>query len=70
MGITADKLLSLGLIDRIVEEPLGGAHRDLPKMLETLRGVIGEELANLQKQAIAPLLAQRYERLMAIGRPS
>lgn len=59
MGITSSRLLELGLIDRIVEEPLGGAHRGPDTMAETMRKVLVEELSTLTKLPIATLQKQR-----------
>jgi acetyl-CoA carboxylase carboxyl transferase subunit alpha len=67
MGITADKLLKQGLIDGIIPEPLGGAHRDVDKMAMTLKYYLMEKLAGLKKLSLAQLLDKRYERLMKIG---
>jgi acetyl-CoA carboxylase carboxyl transferase subunit alpha len=67
MGITADKLLKQGLIDGIIPEPLGGAHRDVDKMAMTLKYYLMEKLAELKKISLAQLLDKRYERLMKIG---
>lgn len=67
MGITAERLLKLGLIDGIIPEPLGGAHRDVDKMAMTLKYYLMEKLAGLKKLSLAQLLDKRYERLMKIG---
>lgn len=67
MGITADRLLKLGLIDGIIPEPLGGAHRDVDKMAMTLKYYLMEKLAGLKKLSMAQLLDKRYERLMKVG---
>lgn len=67
MGITADRLLKLGLIDGIVPEPLGGAHRDVDKMASTLKYYLIEKLTALKKLSLAQLLDKRYERLMQVG---
>lgn len=67
MGITADKLHKLKLIDVIVEEPLGGAHRDIPMMTKRLKSVLLAHLTDLQGMSIEQLMAKRYERLMAVG---
>ena len=67
MGITADSLSRLGLIDEIVPEPLGGAHRNAEAMANTLKSVL---IANLDKLTAIPLdnlLTRRYQRLMQIG---
>jgi acetyl-CoA carboxylase carboxyl transferase subunit alpha len=68
MGITAQRLKTLGLIDRIVSEPLGGAHRDHPAMAQTLKKALQDALKNLSGMSTAELLAARYERLMSYGR--
>ncbi len=68
LGITAERLLSLGLVDKIVPEPLGGAHRDWESMCGNLRRVLADNLAEVRKQPLDALLNMRYERLMAHGR--
>lgn len=68
MGITAVRLKELGLIDDIIPEPLGGAHRDLPKMAASLKKALKKNLADLQSVSIPKLLDKRYERLMSIGK--
>ncbi|MCD6055092.1 MAG: acetyl-CoA carboxylase carboxyltransferase subunit alpha [Gammaproteobacteria bacterium] len=68
MCITADKLKQFGLIDNIIEEPVGGAHRDPKVMGERLKAVLVKELVNLEAMSIDQLLERRYERLMALGR--
>lgn len=68
LGITAERLLSLGLVDKIVPEPLGGAHRDWESMSGNLRRVLADNLAEVRKQPLDALLNMRYERLMAHGR--
>lgn len=68
LGITAERLLSLELVDKVVPEPLGGAHRDWETMFGNLRRALGESLAELGKQPLDSLLNKRYERLMAYGR--
>ena len=68
MGITAQRLKSLGLIDRIVSEPLGGAHRDHVAMAYSLKKALKENLKQLSGLSVEELLARRYQRLMAYGR--
>jgi len=68
MGITAERLLKLGLIDRVVPEPLGGAHRDPSAMAETLKAALVEELDELQARDADTLCTSRYERLMQYGK--
>jgi acetyl-CoA carboxylase carboxyl transferase subunit alpha len=67
MGITAQRLKSFGLIDRIVGEPLGGAHRDHPAMAEDLKKALQESLAKLSAMPPADLLKARLDRLLAYG---
>jgi len=67
LGITAARLKAVGLVDRIVPEPMGGAHRAPDEMMQNLRKALVEELAAAEKQPINKLLDQRYERLMSYG---
>ena len=68
MGITASRLKTLGLIDRIVGEPLGGAHRDYAVTAQNLKRALQEALKSVSALSTAELLATRYERLMSYGR--
>ncbi|MBE2258809.1 MAG: acetyl-CoA carboxylase carboxyltransferase subunit alpha [Rhodobacteraceae bacterium] len=68
MGITAPRLKSLGLIDAIVSEPTGGAHRDHPAMAANLKQALQESLQKLAAVPTRDLLKGRLERLMAYGR--
>ena len=68
MGITSDRLLELGLIDRVVGEPLGGAHRDPEAMVESLEAALVEELEKLVSMDVERLKRRRYQRLMSYGR--
>lgn len=67
MGITADRLLELELIDRVVEEPLGGAHRDHQATANALREVLVEDLSQLSSMLFDDLIARRSERLRGYG---
>ncbi|MEE9287329.1 MAG: acetyl-CoA carboxylase carboxyltransferase subunit alpha [Gammaproteobacteria bacterium] len=70
MGITAKRLLKLGLIDQIIGEPLGGAHRDVDSMVETVKASLIqalERLAELNNPDPEHLLAARRARLMQYG---
>ncbi|MCM8855878.1 MAG: acetyl-CoA carboxylase carboxyl transferase subunit alpha [Candidatus Thiodiazotropha sp.] len=67
MGITSDKLKELDLIDEIVPEPLGGAHRDIEIMAKNLKHALIEGLDNITSMAIDKLLDTRYQRLMQYG---
>ncbi len=68
LGITADRLKGLGLVDVIVSEPLGGAHRDIEATMQSVRRALQTELASVQKKTTDKLLAARYERLMSYGK--
>ena len=68
MGITAARLKSLGMIDKVVNEPVGGAHRDHAAMAQSLRKAIAEALRQLGELPADELLARRQQRLMAYGR--
>jgi acetyl-CoA carboxylase carboxyl transferase subunit alpha len=68
LGITAARLKTLGLIDRIVPEPLGGAHRDPEQMLQNLRRALTEARRDLGKLSADKRLEVRYQRLMAYGK--
>jgi acetyl-CoA carboxylase carboxyl transferase subunit alpha len=68
MGITANRLKTLGLIDRIISEPLGGAHRDHAVTAKNLKQALQEALKSVSALSSAELLAARYERLMSYGR--
>ncbi|WP_421212735.1 acetyl-CoA carboxylase carboxyl transferase subunit alpha [Aeromonas sp. 600479] len=67
MGITAQRLKELKLIDNIVEEPLGGAHRDVEKMAKNLKARIKQDLDVLRPLDTEQLLEQRYQRLLGYG---
>jgi acetyl-CoA carboxylase carboxyl transferase subunit alpha len=67
LGITSKRLKELGLIDRIIEEPLGGAHRDIDAMAASIKRVLLEELRHLQTIPPQELIESRYRHLMAYG---
>jgi acetyl-CoA carboxylase carboxyl transferase subunit alpha len=67
MKITAQDQLALGVVDRIVAEPLGGAHRDPDAAIGALKGAIVEELDGCSKVGPSELLAQRRAKFLAIG---
>ena len=67
MGLTAPRLKELGLIDNIVPEPLGGAHRNYHEMARNLKQCLVEELNELDTFDKDGLLERRYERLMSYG---
>ena len=68
MGITAHRFKALGLIDRIVNEPVGGAHRDPQQMAQLLKRALGDALRQFQDVKPADLVKQRLERIMAYGK--
>jgi len=68
MGLTAQRLLELGLIDQVVKEPLGGAHRNPAAMAAQLKTALITQLDALQRLDPAGLLDSRYQRLRAYGR--
>ena len=67
MAITSSKLLAHGLIDGVIDEPLGGAHRDIDRMKENIKETLVHELAQLTSKPIDELLTERYTRLMSYG---
>jgi acetyl-CoA carboxylase carboxyl transferase subunit alpha len=69
MKVTAQDLAQLGVIDRIVPEPTGGAHRDPQAAAEALGAAIGEELDALSGKSAKQLRRLREDRFMAIGEP-
>ena len=68
LGITATRLKELGLVDTILNEPLGGAHRNPNELMETVRKSLKEHLTKLQKKSLKQLLDLRYERLLSYGK--
>jgi acetyl-CoA carboxylase carboxyl transferase subunit alpha len=68
LGITATRLKTLGLIDKIVNEPLGGAHRDHDAMMQNLKKALHDTLGALQEKSPEKLLEARFERLMGYGK--
>ena len=67
LGITADRLFKLNLIDRVIEEPLGGAHRDHAETARRVKEVVAEQLAQAQAMPLSDLLERRFGRIMAYG---
>ncbi len=68
MGITAARLKALGLIDKVVSEPVGGAHRDHPAVAQTLKRALAEALRQVDALAPTDLVSRRIEKLMGYGR--
>lgn len=69
MGVTSSVLEELGIVDETIPEPLGGAHRNIDAMADTLRLRLSEQLDRLGGVPIEELLDKRYERLMSYGNP-
>ena len=67
LGLTAPRLLEAGLIDQIVKEPLGGAHRDFADVSQRLKATLIGALDTLERSDIPTLLANRYARLRKYG---
>jgi acetyl-CoA carboxylase carboxyl transferase subunit alpha len=67
MGITAERLHRLKLVDEVIPEPLGGAHRDPQAMADAVKGALQRALGDLQSQPVDSLLAQRRRRLADYG---
>jgi acetyl-CoA carboxylase carboxyl transferase subunit alpha len=67
MNLTADKIVKLGLIDGIIPEPLGAAHRNYDQMAQSLKTEILRQLADVQSIPISNLVDERYKRIMAYG---
>jgi acetyl-CoA carboxylase carboxyl transferase subunit alpha len=68
MGITASRLKTLGLVDRVITEPAGGAHRDPRGMAVALKKALQDQLKQLGVLSPAELIERRFERVMAYGR--
>jgi len=68
LGITAQRLKALGLIDKIVTEPLGGAHRDHQQMADSLKKAVADSLRAFQNLDTESLIAQRHARIRALGK--
>jgi len=68
MGITATRLKTLGLVDRVVNEPLGGAHRDYRAMAQALKKALQDALRQVSDLSPAELVEQRFERVLAYGK--
>ncbi len=67
MGVTSKVLQELGIVDETIPEPLGGAHRNIDEMADTLRQRLTLQVEQLSKEPIDALLERRYQRLMSYG---
>ncbi len=68
LGLTAQRLKEIGLIDRIIEEPMGGAHRDLKEVAKTLKQTLLEAYVKLKDVPVDELLAARQEKWLGFGK--
>jgi acetyl-CoA carboxylase carboxyl transferase subunit alpha len=68
LGITATRLKALGLVDKVVPEPLGGAHRDHDAMLQNLKKALQESWRQLRDKPVAELLQSRFDKVMGYGK--
>jgi acetyl-CoA carboxylase carboxyl transferase subunit alpha len=68
LGITAPKLKALGLVDKILNEPLGGAHRDPQAMAMTLKKAIADSLKTLSEKSVDKIVQERQKKLLEFGR--
>ncbi|MGA0935176.1 MAG: acetyl-CoA carboxylase carboxyltransferase subunit alpha [Pseudohongiellaceae bacterium] len=67
MGVTSERLEELGIVDTTIEEPLGGAHRNIKLMSERIREKLIEQIQQFQNMDTSALLERRYKRLMSHG---
>src|SRR5699024_7040805 len=70
MGLTADRLHDVGIVDQAIKEPLGGAHRDYDQAAEAIRRALAGALEELDALPEAELIERRYQRLMSYGNVS
>jgi acetyl-CoA carboxylase carboxyl transferase subunit alpha len=68
LGITSSRLKALGLIDKIISEPLGGAHRDPAAMAQGLKKALTDTLRAVADKSPQELVEERFERLMGYGK--
>ncbi|MFN7094255.1 MAG: acetyl-CoA carboxylase carboxyl transferase subunit alpha, partial [Burkholderiales bacterium] len=68
LGITANRLKTLGLIDNIINEPQGGAHANQSEMMNKMKRTLRDNLKKLQDIPLPDLLTRRFDRLMSYGK--
>ena len=68
LGITAARLKTLGLVDRVIPEPLGGAHRDHAATMQSVRRALSDVLKDLQAKPVDELIESRFEKLLGFGK--
>ena len=67
LGITAERLSKLNLIDRVIEEPLGGAHRNYEELMVRVKDILTDQLRTAQDMQQSDLLTRRFDRIMDYG---
>ncbi len=67
MGLTAGRLHELGIVDQVIKEPLGGAHRDYDQAADAIRKALVKQLDELKAMEVDALVDRRYDRLMSYG---
>jgi acetyl-CoA carboxylase carboxyl transferase subunit alpha len=67
LGITSDRLKSLGLVDEVIAEPLGGAHKEPDEVAKRIADCLDKQLSALEKKTTEQLLDERYQRLLSFG---
>jgi acetyl-CoA carboxylase carboxyl transferase subunit alpha len=67
MGITSDRVREQGLLDEVVREPIGGAHRDFKTTADNLKETLFRHINALRHEKMDSLLEKRYQRIMAFG---
>ena len=67
MGVTSERLVELGIVDRTIAEPLGGAHRDIEITSENIKSTLIDQLDRLIAMDVNELVDRRYQRLMNYG---
>ena len=68
LGITATRLKTLGLVDKIISEPLGGAHRDYAATMLSVKKALQDALKTVQKKPVSTMMQDRFNRLMSYGK--
>ena len=67
MGVTAERLKQIGIVDHIIDEPLGGAHRDVAQVAANIKSALVDQIDQLTAMNIDELVERRYQRLMSYG---
>lgn len=68
LGVTAERLNNLGVVDKIIEEPLGGAHRNYDEVARSLKIALQQKLQELKSISLDKLVAKRYQKWIGFGR--